>query len=404
MWESTPVNAKLRKDTQFFLDWIGNQVLTDQYLNEAAQTLLEAEKKVPDLRAYRTTPQSAPWHCEGPTLANHVERILAGLFAIAGGADVLNAEDVARRKDLYGEFGEMQEIIRENAATLKAYALVHDFGKIATLSFEAPEGSRGAREGFLQHKRRVSSRAQESEKQIYNKLVKSYHAQKPDLNDQELMAKFYDEYEIRIHYYAHAKLGSSQETLSVREAVSDLCRLQRRDRIMLTFLIRNHMDVLNYFGAGPDMKKYELLVARAVKAGLDADDALDLLLAAAFLDSVIGSLKYSDGIFSVDMRPIVGLLYSEQQAAPHRRQQRLDESERRDKKLMKSALERAHLSAEEVFELLNTPFGPERGRVMNQIYALVRGEESKVDFGNQTAQIAPRIKHATHLFDQARLA
>ncbi|MBU1126681.1 hypothetical protein KJ758_03660 [Patescibacteria group bacterium] len=400
MWEEVTHVVEDKKETQFFIDWVNLAALTPKYKQQAEDLFLQVANRVPELATCRTTPQSAPWHVEGPTVSDGIIRMLATIFAIVDGAGLLHIEEFVRHKDLEHEIRELEETIRERAATLQAYACVHDIAKASTASFSAPAGSKGEQEGFSKHRYRLSDEATEKEKALYLKLLKAFHSSHQDLSVPELMAAFYDQYEISVHYLGHAKKGAGADFFEARENVADFFRLPEDDRVLLTFMTRYHMDVLDFFTKGTNEQKFELMTSRANKAGLDGDDALDAMLAATFLDSTVGSLAYKDGTFFIKTEAIFNWLYSEQRAIPLRRARRIEEANRREKKKLMQILEKSALSPEEVFTMLNVTFGPERGQVMEEIYALVRDRGRKIDFGDKTPLIAGRIGEARKLFDQ----
>lgn len=399
MLDSLSFKSGSKRETAYFLDWLEG-LFSAGYLAQAREVLQQAENKVSALKAYRTTPQSAPWHVEGPVVADHVERALAGLEAILDGASILEIEELARYKELREEIVELQETIRENAATMRAFVLLHDIAKTVTINFDAPPGSKGEKEGFQQHKYRSQTQASKAEMNLYQKLYKAFTVAHSDLDQIQLMAKFYDQYEIKTHYPDHAKVGAGHDFFNTREAICDQYRLTTHDRALLTFMIRNHIDVLNGFERQADPAKFNLLIARANKAGFDADDALDLMVAGLFLDSVIGCVAYKDGKIEADLKPLINILRAEEQLAPQRRVARRDKSRLRERRIMKDALAQANLAPEEVFALLGTPVGPERGLIMKQIYDLVIGSKTELNFGDHNSTLAPRIRQAQQIFDQ----
>lgn len=403
MWEEIAQLQK-EKNTVFFLDWMNRIVLTPSRMRQAHDLYLSVAKKVPEISEYQRTPQSAPWHVEGPTVADGVIRMLATIQAIVEGETLFDVEEFARHKALRFEIKELEEIIRENPATLQVYSLTHDIGKPETLSFSAPSGSKGEKEGFLQHGYRLKRQANDQEKQIYIKLFKAYQVRRNNSTVSDDMAQFFDEYEISAHYSSHEKIGASEKYLVSRETVSDIFRLPQIDRAMVTWMIRNHMDVLTFFKKATNQIKFDLLVSRANKAGFDSDDVLDLMMAGTFLDSIAGSLTYQEGVFSVDFKPLMYWLYSEEQSAPLRREQRREKVKRIEKQHLMNVLRKAKLSPEEVFVLLNIPPGPDRGKIMEEIYTVVKNSEMPIAFGDYTQILAPRIKDARKFFDQAAKA
>ncbi|MCH8049271.1 hypothetical protein IH979_00995 [Patescibacteria group bacterium] len=387
-------------ETVFFIDWLASKVLIESNLQKAAEVLRKAQKAVPELKAYETTPQGAPWHTEGAVVARHVERILAGLFAMVEGEQLLEIEEVARHKHLRREVQELQETIKEHAATLEAFALLHDIGKTVTVSFEAPQESKGAVEGFVQHRHRLHEQASETERQTYIKLVKAFHAQRPELREEELMARFFDEYEILTHFYEHASIGAGERFENAQDKICNMYRLSEKDRALLKFTIRYHLDVIQFFTNEPDVSKFLLLTARANKAGFDIDAALDFILAALFIDTAIGSLRYHEGVFEVDLRPTINFLLSEEMAAPERRRRRWFKLAQEKKSAFKALLAESDLAPEMIFMLMNIPDGPERGEVMQKVYELVQDQTLSIDFGAHTSEMAARINRARAAFDQ----
>ncbi|MFH1711666.1 MAG: hypothetical protein ABH846_00310 [Patescibacteria group bacterium] len=401
MWETIP-KKQIVRETSFFLDWLAKRVLIESNLRKSKETLLEAQRLAPEHKSLETTPQGAPWHAEGAVVARHVERILAGLFAIVDGESLLDIEEFSRHKNLHHEIEELEQIIREHAATLQAFALLHDLGKAVTVSFEAPTDSKGAAEGFFQNKYRRSEQATETERHTYLKLVKAMQVKNPDLNEEEVMAKFYDEYEIIAHFYRHAPISAGQQFAEAREKICDKLRLSARERRLLEFTIRHHIEVIHAFAKRPEPSKFRTYTAKANKAGFDADDALDFMLAALFLDTAVGSLRYEEGIFDVDLRPTVNFLLSEEMLLPQRREQRRSKIELQKTRAFKQMLNDSGLEPEEVFKVLGTPFTAERGKIMQEIYQLIVDPDQPIDFGAQTDYLLPKINKARSAFDESQ--
>lgn len=399
MWETVRKNQR-PSESRYFLDWMDQDVLTEARLSEARSLIADASSRAPSIHELEKTPQGAPWHTEGPVVMRHIERILCGLLAVVDGSSLVDLEELARHKSLAAELQEMEETIREHAATLQAYALLHDLGKAQTVSFEAPEHSKGATEGFFQHEKRVQKKASEQERQLYLKLARAHMAVR-GVSPERAMATFFDEYEIRTHFTGHAKVSVSSVFEPEREAVCDLLRLTQHERRMLTFCIQHHITTIGYFNRRTNPKKIEVLKARANKVGLDADDVLDLLVAAIFLDTGVGSLHYAEGAFAADLRPTINFLLSQAEALPERRLARQDVANQKRRKALKALLRDAKLEPDVVFSLMELPHGPERGAVMEKIYHLVSHPDEPIDLGRFTNDLAPRIIKARAGFDPA---
>lgn len=403
MWDSVSKIRGSNSETKEFLRWLEVDVLTDDRLKKAGQLLAQAEVIAPEIKDLEQTPQGAPWHCEGIAVRSHLERMLAGLLALLDGQTLLSIEELAREKHLRNEILELETTIRENAATLQAFILLHDLSKSSVLSFDAHPQSPGASEGFVQHKHRQSELASQSERTLYFKLFRALATRFSNLSSGELVAKFFSDYGIQTHYFGHARVSAGSKYHASRLAIETWLKLEPRDAEILAFAIGNHIDVLDFFGAGPNVDKFELLVARANKANLDSDDALDILLAASFLDSALGSLAYQDGHFFVDLKAILNFLRSEELAAPARRAKRQEEIRLRQKKAFKDLLKLAGLSSEEIFKILNVPFGRGRKEVIESISLLVQDPSLPLPASLNNHEFKKRLTKARNLFDAQRI-
>jgi hypothetical protein len=383
--------------------WLDQHVLTQKNLENARKTLIEAQKLAPEFERLDHCLQSTPWHCEGLFVRFHVERILAGLFGILDGQSLLAVDEFIGDKYWREEVIKLEETIRANAATLQAFALLHDLAKPSLLAFDALPDARGAREGFAQHKHRLSVAASPAEQTLYLKLFRAFEAAHPDLTSADLSVAFFNEYGIETHYFGHARAVLKSEFRRARTAIENQLKLTPVDAEILAFAMENHIDVLDFFRKGPDVSKFELLVARATKAKLDADGALDLLLAGVFLDSALGSLCYQNGNFLVDLTAIFNFWRSEELAAPARRAKRREEVRLQQKRAFKALLKSAGLSSDEVFKLLNVPFGRGRKQVVESLEELVKDPSLPVPENLKDKEVQKRLHKAQQLFDAARI-
>jgi len=329
-------------------------------------------------------------------LMHHIERMMTGFFAMLNeDFNVLQFEEFAREKNLKLEFTEMQEILREQAATLEAFIILHDIAKRDVISFAAPAGSLGAAEGF----QKGSKLKPEIQSQNYLKLARAYSAQSNDLSDSDLAARFYDKYQIRVHYYDHSQMAVSEKYEATREAIGDLYRLTARDREMLRLIVKYHMDAILFFKHGVDASKYSLMGSRATKSGLDADDYLDIQLAALFLDTTIGTRVYKEGKCISDVNPVLNILRSEEMSAPHRRQRRQVGLEQRQKSAFKHILKTVELDSESVFEKMEIPFGPGRAQVIEELHNLIKNSEELIDTNKYSSEMIKKIEAARGLYE-----
>jgi hypothetical protein len=272
----------------------------ETYEEKAEAFFKEAEEIDSCFSVLRVTPQTPPYHCEGPFVVDGILRAIAGLYAVVDGARLRSIEAFARERHFNEEILGIEDTMREHIASLTVYLLVHDLAKPNVLNLDAPKGSKGEAEGFAQHDYRASPTATEEERALFGKLLKSFTVSRSTEEKKVVTADFFDRYEIHAHYPGHGK----QALVEHREVFERLCdhfRLTPRDRALVEFVVRNHMDAIAPFGKGVDARAYELLMSRAHKAGFDADDAIDFFLSAVFLDACVGSLQYKNGEFSSDV-------------------------------------------------------------------------------------------------------
>lgn len=399
MWEKLPVQKKV--STSFFSDWLDQYVLVDFYGKKSIRIFKDAEKISSIFSKLRVIPQTPPYHSEGPFASDGILRAISGLYAVLDGARLLSIESFIRERHFNEEIRAIEDTMREQIASLTVYLLMHDLGKVSTLVLDAPAGSRGEIEGFSQHGYRSSSAASVEELLLFGKLYKSFSISKQHYEKRSLVAGFYDKYEIHAHYPDHAKL-SIDSNEEVFESISDHFRLPERDRELIKFSVRNHMYVISAFGSGPNFNAYKLLVSRAHKAGFDADDALDFIMAATFLDVCVGSLTYRLGEFISSVEIILNILRSEEHVSPHRREERRKKRTISDEKFLRYVLNESELDGDSLFKLLQTPFGPERGKIVAEIRSLVMDVSIETKFTNHSHELERRVKKARELFDVVR--
>lgn len=420
MWENGGLNLRSKGESKLFLRWLQEDVLTDNRKNQARKILVEAGLLAPELQKFDHTPQSAPWHCEGIFVRFHIERMLAGLLGILEGQSLLSVEELVGEKYWREDILKLEETIRANAATVQAFILLHDIAKPATISFDAAVSSKGAIEGFAQHKRRLNVAASPAEQALYFKLFRAFELAEGAGSSRPLLRRdssrpvahsvpegdsvmaFFTEYGIETHYLGHARRALKPEYRAARTAIETSLHLEPRDAELLAFAMENHIDVLDFFGTGPDVSKFELLIARANKMKLDANEALDILLACVFLDSAIGSLSCKDGKFGVDLVSTFNFWRSEELAAPARRAKRREEIRLAQKKEFKTLLKSAGLSSDEVFQLTKIPFGRGRKELVEAVDELVKNPALPIPASLQNKEVLKRLAKAQKLFDANR--
>ncbi len=380
-------------EVQPFLRWFAG-VDKKEVREQAREMMQKAAEAVPELKVWATTAQSAPWHCEGPYLADHVERILVGVM---NEGSLCEIEEFAREKDLVLEIASLQNTLHKYRDFLLAFAVLHDAAKPVTLMFDAPEGFKGANEGFMVRHKEGMKLATEAEKVRYNKLYRAYVASHEEQSVVQNMIGFYQAYGIAAHYPGHESVGVMPAYTAERQAILQAFEVPPANAKLLTELIRYHIDVLGSFVGKVDKQKYEIMMARAGKAGLNVDVFLDLMLAVAYLDAVAGGVACIDGKAAAQTQLVINILRAEREACPKRHEERVRLAESTKKKMYKEALDKAGISGEAVFKLLHTPFGPERGVLMEQVWLAIRDKSYHLDVGEHSPELAKRIELAREI-------
>ncbi len=217
-------------ETKHLLDVL-KQVENTRPLLARADEVLEAWQHEELIAGLLKTPQSPPYHTEGPTVRAHLRLMLASLFAITDGAvQLTDIEEFARLKGLEDEILEMQETINENAASLEVFCLVHDIGK----QFKMFRDAKG------------------------------------------------------VHYHGHEKEIYRPEVLALLGRLAKEFRLEDRDVDMLVPLVSYHL-ASQRFQKAADPKQVNVLTKFATDQGVDADDFINLLQSAILLDQILGS-------------------------------------------------------------------------------------------------------------------
>lgn len=366
--------------TKYFLPWLDEVVLSFDRQRHAEQILKKLAEQSDDIAKLRLTPQSAPHHAEGPLVNDHLVRMLALVAAFEQRSSLAEVEEVIREKNFLLELQSLEATLRDQTEFLSAYVIAHDLGKIETVSVEGLVGAIP-----------------------YDKHFRAFAAKNPTLSGRELQAAYYAKEKIRVHYRGHDRLGASERFAATRQLVMRFFDVPLSSARLMSELIRVHMDVIVPFTRSVDIARYQTLVALPDRLGLNKELFLELIPAALFLDAVAGSLHTDGQHFFSDLTPLLNWYRAEREVSPSRHEERVLAAQRGRKQLVKETLTEAGLEAEHVFALLATPHGPVRGKVMEDVYELIRRPQTKVDFGPHTPELRQRAELARQLLSERNL-
>lgn len=339
---------------------------------------------IPELAKYRTTPQTPPTHAEGPMIVDHTIRLFAVIDAIAGGASIRGCADLVNDEVIDFALSDAEAIIRESPAIFKAYALMHDVAKPDRLLLIAAPGTAGEREGFVRSSKRASEFTTLSELVRFDKLRRAGLA---------------DGIEATFGDADKAVIAPQYE--SVRAAVVKACGLEVAYTKFIAELCWSHRDLEEFFVTPGNDSAFLTFPARAGKAGINVERFLDALLAVALLDHDLGRLLRPTAYALQTFHHVVS---AEHHAMPERHAAREARHAHQKKLRVKAILAEHQLDPDQLFPMLGTPLGPERGIVMHAVYAVIRGESSADSFGVHAGVIEERCLKARAALDHAGLS
>jgi len=383
------------------LDQVLENFEQDRFLIEwTDQVMKETTENYPILTDVFASPQSADKHAEGPLLEDHVRKILMALYALVEGRfSLLEIEEFQRMKGYEGEFEELEEMIKERAAFFKVFALVHDIGKAATVSFSAPEGSKGAEHGFSQSLSVgwddfAGDQRYEARKK-YDDLYATFAVEHPGQDPKVTQAEFFREYQISVSNHGHARAIFEPELNKVVRSLATDNRLPENDIDLLEELIAAHMDPARRFWKKSDPKDYQSLVEYSSGIGQDADDFLDLLQAETFLDKVCGSWKLSAGGYWHCYDVLVNFMRAEHDYAPARRADAEERRAKRELEKQREVYRQVGLDGDSLQDLLAIVPGPDFGKLLDAIQGAITRPELMPDLNSDVRpEVAKRIIEA----------
>lgn len=350
---------------------------------DAARAEIDAiAASIPQITKYRTTPQTPPSHAEGTMVIDHTVRIFALVDAIAAGASIRGCADLINDNVIDFALNDAEAAIRESPAVFKAYALMHDIAKPDRLLLVAAPGTAGEKEGFVRSNHRASEFTTSSELVRFDKLRRAGLA---------------DGIEATFGDADKAVIAPQYE--AVRATIVKACGLEVAYTKFIAELCWSHRDLEDFFITPGNESAFLTFPARAGKAGINVERFLDALLAIALVDLSIGRIG-PIGPISVFHK----LAAAEHHAMPERHAARETRHAHQKKLRVKEILAEHQLDPNQVFPMLGTPLGPERGTVMHAIYAVIRGESDLSSFGAHAGAIEERCLKARAALEQAGLS
>lgn len=375
MWRSESVHER---GTTEYLDAALERISRDAVLRGRADATMGALRGEAAFLALWRCPQSPTHHAEGPFVEDHVRLALMTLNAVVEDKlHLIDIEEFRRLKGFGGEIDELEETLKERAASLETFVLCHDLGKPSTIWFEAKPGSRGDQLGFnlpLSHAW-TDAGAVEREKQRakYVELYDAFAAERPNDPPEMVQAEFFLAYQTVVRHHGHAHAIAHPHLRDTLSRVADARRLTFDEKNDVFHLIVLHMDAIKGFDH-VNVPSYDRLVKYANGYGRDADDFLDLFLAALLLDAVCGSMRRGVHGAWHDASLIEFFLRSEFEYAPWKAAEKEAVRERERRTQERSLFREAGLDGDAIMALTGMKPGPAFGMLLNRIHLAARGE------------------------------
>ncbi|HBK33615.1 TPA: hypothetical protein DEP34_01310 [Candidatus Uhrbacteria bacterium] len=389
MWRS--IKSSHSKQTEYFEAMMRRVVDNEAYRQQAEKLIDTVARTEPLFAESLLTPQSPSYHGEGPFLRDHLQSMLAALFAITqGDIHLLEAEELRRLKGFEEEILEVEETIREHAALFEVFILVHDIGKWASVFFTADSGSRGEQAGLtMKLSDRFSKEGLVEQAKIRRRYLETYkefcrqHAQESPQVQQIFFAKTYG---VKAHYSGHEHLIYAPVYRALLERLASTRRLSDRDLALLEDLIAHHMQPVRGYRKEVVPSRIEISLGVAKAGGYDADDFLDLQQAGLFLDLPCGSCAYCQGHYHRDLDTFIHFLQSEHAYAPWKREEKQRVREEQEKRANNVLFQQVGLDGVALMDLLGLPPGPAFGKILREIQASILGEELMPRFSREVKE------------------
>ena len=362
-----------------YLDDCLRSVEQNRYLRERADATIRALSSAePVFADSMRTPQSPNHHAEGPFMESHIRLMLMSLYAILNGdLSILGIEEFRRMRGYEGEWQELEETIRGNAATFEVFALCHDAAKWSNIFFAAMPGTRGFELGFHQSMDLLWDDAGFAERararQAYLDLYGAFAREHSNETDSQIQKEFFEAYGIKVRNAGHEKAIHSPVYRGLLQRSALARRLPDQSVDLLETMISHHMDPLPDFGREVNARRMDRYLAVANHHGYDADDFIDLLQAGVFLDMVCGNIRPSSHGYWHDPTVIINFFQSEHDFAPWKREEKQKRREEAARRLRQRAYREVGLDGVALLGLLGMEPGPAFGRLMKQIHEAIEG-------------------------------
>ena len=372
MWRKQSIHE--RGNSEFLTDAI-KRLEKDAELRMRADSFLTAAAQAEPLIAESLlTPQSPKYHAEGPRLEDHLRSILTVLYALdEEKLHCVDIEELRGMKGYEGEIDELEETIKENIEFYEIFAVCHDTAKWSTFYTDCPVGSRGEKMGFnLPASARWNIATRAKTRRAYLDLYRQFTEMHAGESPREQQWLFYLAYQIDVHYPGHGQAIHTPVYRQLLRRFAGVHQLKDRAADILENIIGHHLEPMADFQTVAP-KKMEKYFALARQYQYDADDFIDLLQGAVFLDMVCSAKRRTGAGFFHELYPLTHFLQSEFNFAPARRQLKIEQQVAEEKKQRNKIYKDIGLDGLGISKLFSLKPGPELGRHLKNLHDAIEG-------------------------------
>lgn len=354
-------------------EWLDVGIADSEVMQEAEQSIRQAQQMAPSLKGVFEGVQSCPEHAEGPRIQDQIEKSMTCLHYILNGGSLLEIEEIREQKALEIDIRIMEHSIHEHAGTLQAATLLQAVGREKAKVIGVKNPSKQTMPFEVAQKENTTLNREQID--LYMKLYRAEEARIGSRPKEAIMKALYDTHGIQLHAESRQNWITNEAKREEYRALFEAYRLTPRDIQHLIFLIK-----YQYSWNTQEMKDrnkgLRLLMKGAQMLGIDGEDARDIFIAFMTITQVLARKVLQGDRVITPLDQITTFIEAEAVEDSQRRIQKLEKHKNIEQKRVKQRIEQYAGGIEEVLQVLNVPFSQERQVFVGQLYNYLRGESS----------------------------
>lgn len=382
MWEHLGRTKTKEKEP---LEAFCQRVFCDARREQEAQAVIASVQSDPAIREMLACPQTPPEHLEGPTVLHHIRAMLMGLAVVVEDREDLSRIEELAPRGFEAEVREVGQVMREHAATLRAFCLLHDLGKPRVLQFVTRRNVHAEHPAILEGG---------NPRIAFESLWTSYRSQQAEVSTEEAMIGFYTSYGIEATYPAAAhQIFAPMFESSVR-LVAQQQRLSASELGRLLVLIELH-ETIRAHAAEHRHDVIGLVRHLAQQRGQDASVLLDLVEATVLLEDAFGRLRLGLSGAHHDASAFAHVLTDRRRADPERAEALTQTQGRRSKQERQAWLRQMHLDGNALKPIFSGLSGPQFGAMLARVQETAFGQRPLWELADEIPrELVERVQKA----------